>query len=49
MFSVDCPRHGTRVLLGLSDIDRINNTDHGIEVHYTCTCGYVGLWLTGKR
>jgi len=48
MFSVNCPRHGRTILLGLTSIERIDNTDHGIEVHYTCTCGHHGVWLTGK-
>lgn len=48
MFSIDCPKHGSTVLLGLSDINLINNTNHGIEVHYTCSCGHNGVWLTGK-
>ena len=49
MFSVDCPQHGATVLLGLSDITQIENTDGAIRVHYTCTCGHRGVWLTGKR
>lgn len=49
MLSVDCPRHGTRVLLGLSDIDRIERSPAGIEVSYTCSCGHHGTWLTGKQ
>ncbi len=49
MLSVQCPRHGRRVLLGLRQICGIVNTDHGIEVHYTCTCGHEGLWLTGAK
>ena len=48
MFSVNCPRHGTTVLLGLTDIDRIDNTSHGIVVHYTCTCGHHGVWHPRK-
>ena len=48
MFSVDCPQHGANVLLGLSDIRQIENTNAGIRVHYTCSCGHRGVWLTGK-
>ena len=48
MFSVDCPQHGTTVLLGISDITQIENTASGIRVHYECTCGHKGVWLTGK-
>ena len=49
MFAIDCPCHGRRVLLNLSDIERIDNTSRGIEVHYICSCGHHGLWLTGRR
>lgn len=48
MFSVECPQHGTMILLGISDIDLIENTARGIRVHYTCTCGHHGVWLTGR-
>lgn len=49
MFAIDCPRHGKRVLLSLSEIVRIDNTSRGIEVHYACSCGHHGLWLSGHR
>jgi hypothetical protein len=49
MLTVQCPQHGRRVLLGLGQICRIVNTGSGIEVHYTCTCGYQGRWLTGTK
>lgn len=49
MLAVHCPRHGRQVLLGLGQICRIVNTDGGIEVHYRCTCGHEGLWLTGAK
>ena len=49
MFAIECPRHRKTVLLGLSDIQRLDNTSRGIEVHYTCSCGHHGLWLTGRR
>ena len=49
MFAIDCPSHGTKVLLGLGDIDSIDNTSRGIEVHYTCTCGHQGTWVTGRH
>lgn len=45
MFSVNCPQRGTRVLLGLSDIRGIDNTEFGVRVHYTCSCGHQGVWL----
>jgi len=37
------------VLLDLRQICRIVNTDSGIEVHYSCTCGHEGVWLTGAK
>jgi hypothetical protein len=49
MLSVQCPRHGRRMLLDLRQICGVVNTDHGIEVHYRCTCGHEGVWLTGAR
>ena len=49
MLSVQCPRHGRPVLLDLRQICRIVNTDSGIEVHYSCTCGHEGVWLTGAK
>jgi len=43
MFSVHCPRHGTSVLLGPDQIVRIVNTALGIELHWRCWCGEVGV------
>ena len=48
MFDIYCPEHGSRVLLFTNDIEEIRNTKRGIEVHYRCTCGYRGVWLTGR-
>ena len=47
MFDVLCPTHGTRVLLGPRSIDRIEATERGLEVHWTCRCGTSGVLLTG--
>lgn len=47
MFAVFCPRHRRSVLLSTADIERLENRDDGIAVHFRCTCGYRGLWLTG--
>lgn len=49
MFAVHCPQHGARVLIFSSGIDRIRNTETGIEVDYRCTCGHRGTWRTGAR
>jgi hypothetical protein len=42
MFTVDCPRHQTRVLLGSRAIDAMVNTEHGVEIHWHCHCGATG-------
>lgn len=47
MFSVDCPTHGGRVLLSERAIAALVNTDHGIEMHWRCTCGTEGVEVTG--
>lgn len=49
MFSVYCPGHREIVLIWTSGIEQIVNTPEGIEVRYHCTCGYRGVWLTGRR
>ena len=44
MFSVDCPRHRHRVLLGPADIVSIDPCpDGGFTIGYRCTCGHEGL------
>lgn len=48
MFTVHCARHGARVLIFSSGVERVRNTDKGIEVDYRCTCGHRGTWLTGR-
>ena len=48
MFSIQCPRHQARVLLGLDAITALVPTPEGIEVHWRCTCGQTGVWLTGS-
>lgn len=49
MFSVECPRHGARVLLGAESIVAVISAPDGVEVHWRCTCGQTGVWLTGAR
>jgi hypothetical protein len=44
MFAPYCPVHGSRVLLSLDDIERLEHTSNGIAVHYRCLCGYRGVW-----
>jgi hypothetical protein len=49
MFEVHCPCHQARVLLTNSAIRRIENTDHGVLVHWRCWCGHEGTLRTGRR
>jgi hypothetical protein len=45
MFSVHCPRHRRRVLLGPGDIVSIGpDAGGGFTLGYRCTCGYEGRW-----
>jgi hypothetical protein len=44
-FAVDCPAHGTRVLLFAHDVTGMQTTPRGIEVRYRCFCGNEGVWL----
>jgi hypothetical protein len=48
MFSVKCPRHGSAVLLTEDHIAGLDNTDHGIEVRWICTCGHRGSFRSGR-
>jgi hypothetical protein len=44
MFSVHCPRHRRRVLLGPTDIISVGpGPDGGFTLGYRCTCGHQGL------
>ena len=48
MFTVHCPGHGSRVILGDGAITKLVNGDHGIEVHWRCDCGTEGIELMGR-
>lgn len=48
MFTVHCAQHGSRVLIFSSGVERVRNTEQGIEVDYRCTCGERGTWRTGR-
>jgi hypothetical protein len=39
MLSINCPAHGTRVLVGTRRIRSLVNTEHGIVLHVQCYCG----------
>lgn len=47
MFAVDCPRHGTRVLLDYSRIEAQTNTADGPVVDWRCWCGARGRLVRG--
>ena len=47
MFSIYCEGHGSRVILSNRHITALVNTEHGIEMHWRCTCGTEGVELTG--
>ena len=49
MFDAYCPDHGHTVLLGHRNVDRVCNTESGIEVHLTCHCGAHLVVETGRR
>lgn len=39
MFAAYCPTHGSRILLDIGRLVRLDHTDHGIEAHLRCYCG----------
>ena len=47
MFSVHCTGHGGQVLLTNRSITDLVNTDHGIELHWRCSCGTEGVDVLG--
>jgi hypothetical protein len=49
MFRVECPRHGSDVLLSEHAIESLHNRPDGIEVRWRCHCGHRGSMLTGRR
>ena len=49
MFDAYCQDHGRTVLLGHRNVDRVHNTESGIEVHLTCHCGAHLVIETGRR
>jgi hypothetical protein len=48
MISVHCAGHGGRVLLSERAITQLVNTNHGIELHWRCTCGTEGVDVLGR-
>ena len=48
MFTVHCPGHRARVLLGPRSIDALVTTEEGIAVHWRCRCGSHGVLHEGR-
>jgi hypothetical protein len=49
MFAIHCPNADARVLIWISQIAGLRNTDHGIEVAFRCWCGEPAVLLTGRH
>lgn len=49
MFVHTCTSCDQRLLIFPSQITGLTNTDHGIDVTFTCWCGAEQTELTGKR
>ena len=47
MFDAHCSACDQRRLVFTSQITSLANTDHGIEVAYTCWCSADQTWRTG--
>ena len=43
MFTVHCTGHRARVLLGPRSIERLVQTDDGINIEWRCHCGTHGV------
>ena len=49
MFSVQCPRHGSEVLLSERQIVGLEPTGDGLTVRWECWCGHRGSHVTGRH
>ncbi|HKX70820.1 MAG TPA: hypothetical protein VJM75_06310 [Acidimicrobiales bacterium] len=49
MFSIHCPHHRTRVLLGPRAIESLDNTADGVILHWRCYCGARGAQRYGRE
>ncbi len=49
MLSAHCLRHARTILVSSSEIQRIDNTEAGIVVHWRCTCGEPGQTRYPRR
>ena len=43
MFDAFCPNHGARVLLFSDNIEALINRTGGVDLHWRCPCGGVGV------
>jgi hypothetical protein len=48
MFTIHCPQHQARVLLGTRAIEALVTTPDGVVLHWRCRCGARGTQLTGR-
>jgi hypothetical protein len=48
MFVIDCPAHGSRVLLSERRIRNLRNTDAGVLLDVECYCGHIEKIRTGR-
>jgi hypothetical protein len=48
MFTVQCPRHGSEVLLSESRIVGLDSFDDHMTVRWVCWCGHRGSHRTGR-
>lgn len=49
MFAATCTACERRQLFTTSRVNAVVNTDHGIEVHFSCWCGADQVMLTGRK
>jgi hypothetical protein len=48
MFTVNCPRHGSEVLLSDSRIVGIDRDGDSLTVRWVCWCGHAGSHRSGR-
>jgi hypothetical protein len=49
MFPIECPHHGSRVMVPETRIRGLRNTAHGILLDLECWCGTHVTIRTGRR
>lgn len=49
MFDVFCSACNTRQLISSARVTGIVNAPRGIAVQYRCTCGELGIMITGRK